>query len=420
MRKLKTIACFAACMACSVANAQDLIVKRDGTIIQAKVTKVSKDEIEFKKWSNQDGPQYTLPVSDIFAINYMNGEKDTFDHVSAPAQPAASTSSQQPGITQVKIENLSPEAKAANEALIAKHNQDYDTHVGEIEKNGNAKKAYARLGVSENSVLENEDIAITIGVGVSLLRDKNQIVFEHVDLTFSPKIQFKINNKTDNTLYIDLGNTFFVSMGLSYPYYVPTSSTTTSGSSSGAGINLGAVAGALGVGGGLATLASGVNVGGGKTSGTSTTTYSQRFVAVPPHACYILESKYLFGDGFKTISPGLYISGRVTKYCRMNFSGEDGCQLKEFDVYSYAEPTSPLHMSFVTVYSKTEDFAASASISSAFYLKTLYGGKLIEQMAQRPQMPVRKDRFWIEHDEPLLLFAVEVDNKKNQPSFPLQ
>ena len=73
MKTKKLLALAALCVAGSYASAQDLIVKKDGSVIQAKVTKVGTSEVEYKKWSNQDGPQYSIAVADILAINYQNG-----------------------------------------------------------------------------------------------------------------------------------------------------------------------------------------------------------------------------------------------------------------------------------------------------------------------------------------------------------
>ncbi len=74
-----------------VAMAQDVIVMRDGSLIQAKVERVTKNEIVYRKASNPNGPQYTVEISEVLAINYENGEKDSFDTgntavVSAPTQ----------------------------------------------------------------------------------------------------------------------------------------------------------------------------------------------------------------------------------------------------------------------------------------------------------------------------------------------
>lgn len=73
-------------------NAQDIIVKTDGTAIPAKVTKVTETEIEFRKHANPDGPTYALPVADVIAVNYENGTKDTFQ---APASVSPATGAMQ-------------------------------------------------------------------------------------------------------------------------------------------------------------------------------------------------------------------------------------------------------------------------------------------------------------------------------------
>lgn len=59
-------------------NAQDLITKTDNSTIQCKVTKVSSTEVEYKKWSNLDGPTYIISISDVSNINYQNGDVDEF------------------------------------------------------------------------------------------------------------------------------------------------------------------------------------------------------------------------------------------------------------------------------------------------------------------------------------------------------
>jgi hypothetical protein len=65
--------------AASAANAQDIIVKKDGSEIKANVTKVSNSEVEYKKFGNPSGPTYTLSKSEIFMIKYQDGDKEVFD-----------------------------------------------------------------------------------------------------------------------------------------------------------------------------------------------------------------------------------------------------------------------------------------------------------------------------------------------------
>lgn len=90
------------------------------------------------------------------------------------------------------------------------------------------------------------------------------------------KIVVVVRNNTDEVMIIDQTKSFLVnSNGKSISYYDPTvrvtSETSSSSVTQGGSVNLGAVAGALGIGGALGTLASGVNVGGSGTDGLSST-----------------------------------------------------------------------------------------------------------------------------------------------------
>ena len=69
------------------AEAQDIIVKRDSSRLEARVTEISPDEVRYKRFSNPDGPTYVLPASAVAAIRYSNGEEDIFA-LPEPAVPA--------------------------------------------------------------------------------------------------------------------------------------------------------------------------------------------------------------------------------------------------------------------------------------------------------------------------------------------
>lgn len=58
--------------------AQDVIVKKDNSTILSKVLEISVTEIKYKKWSNQDGPTYSIKITDVLSINYSNGDIDRF------------------------------------------------------------------------------------------------------------------------------------------------------------------------------------------------------------------------------------------------------------------------------------------------------------------------------------------------------
>jgi hypothetical protein len=56
----------------------DVITLLNGDDMNASVQKVGDTDIEYKKWTNKNGPTYTLKKSEIFRICYANGEKDVF------------------------------------------------------------------------------------------------------------------------------------------------------------------------------------------------------------------------------------------------------------------------------------------------------------------------------------------------------
>lgn len=69
--------------------AQDVIVKKDGSTIQSKVMEITDTEIKYKKWSNQDGPLYSIGRSEILSINYQNGEVEKFSEVFVENTPTS-------------------------------------------------------------------------------------------------------------------------------------------------------------------------------------------------------------------------------------------------------------------------------------------------------------------------------------------
>ena len=85
-----------------------------------------------------------------------------------------------------------------------------------------------------------------------------------------------VYNRSDEIMTIDQTKSFFISPnGVSTSYYDPTikqhSTTNITSTTEGSSVNLGAIAGAIGVGGVLRQIANGINVGSSETTGVSTT-----------------------------------------------------------------------------------------------------------------------------------------------------
>ena len=61
-----------------VVSAQDTIVKQNKEFEIGKVIEVRTDEVVYKKFDRPDGPNYTLPKSQIVSIHYADGHSDSF------------------------------------------------------------------------------------------------------------------------------------------------------------------------------------------------------------------------------------------------------------------------------------------------------------------------------------------------------
>ena len=235
--------------------AQDMLVTNEGKSMTIYNLEISDQSIFFQLSDKADAPLQKMLKKDVLIIKKADGTKLDLNapQAEAPIQTPQPAEQEESGIVYVTPETLSPEAKAANDALIAKYNQPVKFQISKEKRIGNnAAAALAVFGVKENSVLSNEDIEIKITfVGMYYNKKKGNIVESPYNDNgyHHPALQFSIKNKTNRTIYLDLGNTFYISMEQSTCFYTPSSTTTTSSSSSGGSVNLGAVAGALGIGG---------------------------------------------------------------------------------------------------------------------------------------------------------------------------
>lgn len=82
MKRLLFILAFAVCGSFCL-SAQDIITLHDGNDIQAKILEVTTTEVKYKKFSNLEGPTFSLPKSDIQIVHYQNGENEVFNSFTA-------------------------------------------------------------------------------------------------------------------------------------------------------------------------------------------------------------------------------------------------------------------------------------------------------------------------------------------------
>lgn len=344
MRRL----CFLFVLFCPVfAFAQDLIIKKDGEVIKAKVMKVGSTEVDYKKWSNQNGPLYSIEVNNVFVINYENGEKETFENVSIQKEQVAN--GQQTPATSIEMTVIPAEDNAR---LLALYNEQVVKFKRHDAKNKKAKRYRPIWGITSQSVLSDQYITISF-----LKQINNYFGIEGYIV--------QVQNKTDKNLYIDLANSFKIdSEGNSTSYLSNKTYTTNTASGVGAGLNMGSVTNALGVGGFVGTLAGGVNVGGGKTGGTSVIETQERMIIVPPHAKASLpcEKKVIKND----------IINISEELCSCNFEDKLSINRYEFKVL-YDENNAVAKSRRIITYSTTPDFSTYSRLNIEFYLRALLG-----------------------------------------------
>jgi hypothetical protein len=75
---------------------QDVILKKNGKKIEAKVLEVSSTQIKYKREDQLDGPLRTIPVYDVKEIIYEDGTWDTFEQESPKETPKNETVLREP------------------------------------------------------------------------------------------------------------------------------------------------------------------------------------------------------------------------------------------------------------------------------------------------------------------------------------
>ena len=72
-------------------NAQDMIVLKDGNMIEAKVMEISPFEIRYKRFDHLDGPTIVIPAVNVLSIRYENGTYEIITAGTAPGQEFTQT-----------------------------------------------------------------------------------------------------------------------------------------------------------------------------------------------------------------------------------------------------------------------------------------------------------------------------------------
>ena len=349
--------------------AQDVIVKKDGSTILSKVLEVNTDNIKYKRFSNQKGPTYTVNIADIMAINYDSGDKDVFIDAVKPA----------PSEKVASFLGVNPNLAEYNLKLVREYNNRKAEYIGS--KGDKSCVGYQIvLRMEEGSIIETPELRTDFYTE----NGKNFIV--------------SLYNKTNKTIYIDLSDCYFIECDNARPLYVPSSTSTGKSSTTGGSVNLGAIAGAAGIGGAIGTIAGGVSVGGANTNTNTTTVYSQRVVSIPPMASISLNPIDFYGLILKSHNRNQVYSNLLLKY--VPFFVSLGILKDKGDYYkiNWGEmkrgqivdiPRIPGNeISIHITYSFDENLSSTQSIRTNFYVSQIIGREYYREDMDKIRIPL--------------------------------
>ena len=237
-----------------------------------------------------------------------------------------------------------------------------------------AKKANAVwyfLAKTSSSVTQDDNLSVQYGIYTKYSNTD-------YDLGPYPTMRIKVTNKSDKIIFIDLGTSFLKKNDVASVIYTTTITSTMMGQSVGVGVNAGSIACAVGIGGMVGTALGGVNVGGSKGSSVTTTTYAQRFVAIPPKSAVLLEDVPILTPGSEKALGSLFYFEEIGKgkqkrlWCLSNkFEDVESGKINE-----YTEENTLFNIGCYLNYSFTEDFKTSKGIETTYYVKLLVGSSM--------------------------------------------
>lgn len=324
-------------------KSQDIIVLNDGTTILSKVLEISSSEIKYKKHRNLNGPTYTLQIDKVLAINYDNGEKDSFTGASTLPKNVQEIYSEE--------NNNWHNTSSNNSELIKAHNKDpFFTNLKP--KNKNTNKFFPIMAITDTSKMSSEAIEMSFIPHIAEDYDFNN--------RYRLKYFIRLKNKTNKIIYIDKASCFRQNNNeAAKSYYSQTLESISLGSQSGLGVGTSVWGGSVGFG--------------TSSSNTETTIHSQqRIISIPPNGEVNLV-EYTYDDirKIKTIFTKNYKI--IFDIETWDFNLSKSYELKKQDVLVCSPDDSPYKCKYHITYSFEQDFKTNHYLSIQMYAKYLVG-----------------------------------------------
>lgn len=403
----------------------DVIILKDATNLTAYNVELAGSWILYTADESADSPLQRVAADKVFGIKSDAGELQTVAErfgasVAAPAAtlPQGATDGPMP---------VEPEAAADNATRLALYNSpvlSLKKPKSESDKEKLCTDFLTVWGVTSGSVLSDANLQIDFVMTMPTGASRKSI----------PQYKVKVTNKTARPIYIDLANSFkFNADGSAEPYFTNSVYSEGGSSSRGVSLNMGSVAGALGVGGALGTLAGGVGIGAGAGKSASVSTAEQRILMIPPKgSVFMPPMKYVDGSSMREDYESLYIrtfplGGALTTdgdmrradankgYVHMvdQPGGIDDARLTRDvikaslgHIREFSETDTPKQLRRIVTYSTEPDFATYTCVEYTLYVRGVMGSNM------RWNVPADYNTNYLTTDDPEhLLLGVGVVKK---------
>ena len=160
------MAVFLLCIA-DTALSQDVILKKDNTTILSKVLEITNTEIKYKKWSNQDGPTYSINRSEATSINYQSGEVDRFNNNTVTTPVPQQTMEPQHQVQTQTIIRSQPDPE--------KSKSPYSRSRVQFSLNGGVAIPMGKFGTTTERYTSVYDFCVPFQIFAEILGNANQI-----------------------------------------------------------------------------------------------------------------------------------------------------------------------------------------------------------------------------------------------------
>jgi len=320
------------------AMAQDVLVTESGDAIKAWGVDVGGTKIYYRASEASDAPLQSIEKSAVLVWKKADGtrvvigqEEKKVDTPAASSKPAAVS--------------LTADDPVANAACIEAFNQT-DVYSRKKPSGSAATTIVGLLHMSPDSKMADKNVEITYSIY------KTSAVQKMAPRTSG--IGVNVKNKTDKTIYIYLGNTFFLRHGISTPFTQSQASQSTSGGNNGA----------------------------------TSTGFSQNVIAVPAQSALDLGKQEFFPTDGK--NP---FGGNITNEMRDTYTGgglfvpavktgtanyfywtePKSNMLKKGEVRELSPGESPIDFGFKLTYSFSEDNTQLYHLDAKLYVSKIIG-----------------------------------------------